>query len=39
LTEEALIRLLMVNVIGLVTDTLVAPLSGVVEARVNDPGA
>src|SRR5271165_2515106 len=36
-TEAALIRWLIVNVTGLVTDTLVAPFSGLVESRVNDP--
>ena len=32
-----LIRLLMVNVTGLVTETPVAPFTGLVETRVNDP--
>src|ERR1700688_4190843 len=36
-TDAELIRLFMVNVTGLVTDTLVAPLAGLVETRLNEP--
>src|ERR1035438_3052269 len=35
-TDAGLIKLLMVNVIGLVTDMLLAPSAGLVERRVND---
>ena len=36
-TEAGLIRLLIVNVTGLLTDTPVAPLTGFVPLTVNDP--
>ena len=36
-TEAASIRLVMVNVTGLVTETPVAPFVGLVETMVNDP--
>ena len=36
LTDAGSIKLLMVNVTGLVTDMLLAPLAGLVETRVND---
>ena len=36
-TDAGSIRLLMVKVTGLVTETPVAPLAGLVEIRVNDP--
>ena len=36
-TEAASMRLLMVNETGLVTDTPVAPLTGLIELMVNEP--
>src|ERR1035438_3978812 len=36
-TDAGLIRLLIVNITGLVTDPLAAPLTGLVEVSVNDP--